>query len=90
DPLDGKIDIDNVRGNLNNKDKRNRDAIKKVMTQYINSDDNLDVDSIPKQTLIEECQRQFDMGKSTFYKAFKQLKNAKEIYETHKQVYFKY
>lgn len=90
DPLDGKIDIDNVRGNLNNKDKRNRDAIKKVMRHYINSDDNLDVDSIPKQTLIDECQRQFDMGKSTFYKAFGQLKNANEVYETHKQVYFKY
>ena len=90
DPLDGKIDIDNVRGNLNNKDKRNRDAIKKIMRYYINSDDNLDVDSIPKQTLIDECQRQFDMGKSTFYKAFKQLKNANEVYETHKQVYFKY
>lgn len=90
DPLDGKIDIDNVRGNLNTKDKRNREAIKKVMTHYINSDDNLDVDSIPKQTLIDECQRQFDMAKSTFYNAFKQLKNANEVYEYNKNVYFKY
>lgn len=90
EPLEGKIDIDNVRGNTNNKDRANRKKILKVMTGYINSDGNLDTDAIPKDILLEECQKQFNMGKSTFYNAFKQLKDGKEIYEHHRNVYFKH
>ena len=89
EPLDGKIDIDNVRGNTNNKDRANRKKILKVMTGYINNVENLDDGAIPKDVLLEECQKQFDMGKSTFYKTFKQLKDGKEIYEHHHKVYFK-
>ena len=89
-PLDGKIDIDNVRGNTNNKDRANRKKILKVMTGYITSNGNLDDEAIPKDKLLEECQKQFDMGKSTFYKTFRQLKDGKEIYEHHRKVYFKH
>ena len=89
-PLDGKIDIDNVRGNTNNKDRANRKKILKVMTGYITSNCNLDDEAIPKDKLLEECQKQFDMGKSTFYKTFRQLKDGKEIYEHHRKVYFKH
>ena len=90
EPLDGKIDIDNVRGNTSNKDKANRKKILKVINGYINSDGNLDNEAIPKDVLLEECQKQFDMGKSTFYKTFKQLKDGKEIYEHHRKVYLKH
>ena len=90
EPLDGKIDIDNVRGNTSNKDKANRKKILKVINGYINSDGNLDDEAIPKDVLLEECQKQFDMGKSTFYKTFKQLKDGKEIYEHHRKVYLKH
>ena len=90
EPLEGKIDIDNVRGNTNNKDRANRKKILKVMDGYINSDGNLDDEAIPKDVLLEECQKQFDMGKSTFYKTFRQLKDGKEIYQHGRNVYFKH
>ena len=90
EPLEGKIDIDNVRGNTSNKDKANRKKILKVITGYIDSDGNLDDEAIPKDVLLEECQKQFNMGKSTFYKTFKQLKDGKEIYEHHRKVYLKH
>ena len=90
EPLEGKIDIDNVRGNTNNKDKANRKKILKVIDGYINSAGNLEDEAMPKDILLEECQKQFDMGKSTFYKTFKQLKDGKEIYEHHRKVYIKH
>lgn len=90
EPLDGKIDIDNVRGNTSNKDKANRKKILKVITGYIDNVENLEDGAIPKDILLEECQKQFDMGKSTFYKTFKQLKDGQEIYEHHRKVYLKH
>lgn len=90
EPLEGKIDIDNVRGNTNNKDRENRKKILKVMDGYINSVENLEDEAIPKNVLLDECQKQFGMGKTTFYNAFSQLKNGKEIYEHHRKVYFKH
>lgn len=89
EPLDGKIDIDNVRGNTSNKDRANRKKILKVMTGYITSAENLEAEAIPKNVLLEECQKQYNMGKTTFYNAFGQLKDGKEIYEHHRKVYFK-
>lgn len=83
------VDIAELRGNINNKDKQHRKQILTVMHDYMNSEDNLDVDAIPKDVLLEICQEKYNMGKSTFYNAFRQLKNGKEIYEYHKQVYFK-
>ena len=90
EPLEGKIDIDNVRGNTNNRDRENRKKILKVMDGYINSVENLEDEAIPKNVLLDECQKQFGMGKTTFYNAFSQLKNGKEIYEHHRKVYFKH
>ena len=90
EPLEGKIDIDNVRGNTNNRDRENRKKILKVMDGYINSVENLEDEAIPKNVLLDECQKQFGMGKTTFYNAFGQLKNGKEIYEHHRKVYFKH
>ena len=84
------VDIDELRGNINNKDKQHRKEILTIMHDYMHSKDNLDTDAIPKQTLLELCQDRYNISKSTFYKAFNQLKNAKEIYEYHKEVYFKH
>ena len=84
------VDIDELRGNLNNKDKQHRKQILTIMHDYMHSEENLDTDAIPKQVLLEACQDKYNMGKTTFYNAFRQLKNAKEIYEYHKQVYFKH
>lgn len=84
------VDIDELRGNLNNKDKQHRKEILTVMHDYMHSADNLDADAIPKTVLKETCQDKYNMSSTTFYNAFKQLKNAKEIYEYHKQVYFKH
>ena len=89
EPLDGKIDIDNVRGNTNNKDRANRKKILKAITGYVNSDGNLDDEAIPKDVLLDECQKQFNMGKSTFYKTLRQLKDGKEVYERKKKIYLK-
>lgn len=90
EPLDGKIDIDKVRGNTNNKDRENRKKILKVITEYINSNSNLDVDAMPKDVLLEECRKPpIDMGKSTVYKIIRQLKAGKEIYEYNKRIYLK-
>lgn len=83
------VDIAELRGNINNKDKQHRKEILTVMHEYIKSNSNLDTDAIPKDVLLEACQEKYNMGKSTFYGAFKQLKNGKEIYEYHKEVYLK-
>ena len=84
------VDIDELRGNINNKDKQHRKEILTVMHEYMASADNLDAEAMPKKLLMETCQATYNMGKQTFYNAYNQLKDGKEIYEHHKQVYFKH
>ena len=83
------VDIDNVRGHTDNKDRERRKQILKVMEWYINTVENLEAEAIPKDILLEQCKQQHGMGKSKFYDAFAQLKNGDEIYEYNKKVYFK-
>ena len=84
------VDINEVRGNLNNKDKQHRKQVLTVMNDYMHSADNLDTDAIPKKVLLETCQDKYNVSSSTVYEAIKQLKNANEIYEYKKEVYFKH
>ena len=88
DPLN--VDIDNMRGNINTKDKEHRTAIINIMNKYMQSAGNLDDDAIPKQMLMDEFMKQQSVKERTFYKAFKQLKDGKEIYEYDNKVYFKH
>lgn len=87
DPLN--VDIDNVRGHINTKDKQHRKAIKNIMYNYIASVENLEDEAIPKDILKTEFMEQQNVKERVFYKAFKQLKDGNEIYEYNKKVYFK-
>ena len=88
DPLN--VDIDNVRGHINTKDKQHRKAIKDIMYSYMADAQNLDDDGIPKDMLMQRFMEQRNVKEGIFYKVFKQLKDGKEIYEYNKKVYFKH
>lgn len=81
------VDSNELRGLLDNKAKEHRKQIIDIINWYIYNNDNLDNEAIPKDRLKREFMERYNLKDSTFYKSFKQLKNANEIKEAKGYVY---
>lgn len=87
DPNTGEVDIARVMGTSDLTEKNNRNLILKVIKDWIEDTDNLDYEYIYKSKLKQLMTTEHNMGKSTFYNVFKQLKNNGDIIEDKDKIY---